>query len=46
MREMTKTELELINIIRKSDDPASALLIAIEMVREYLKAHPVSISIS
>lgn len=46
MREITDTELELINIIRKSDDPAQALLTATDAITEYLKAHPISISIS
>lgn len=46
MREMTKTELELINIICKSDDPEKALQTATSVILEYLQAHPVSISIS
>ena len=45
MREMTKTELELIDIIRNSDNPAQALQTATGVFLEYLKAHPVNVSI-
>ena len=34
---MTNTELELLNLIRNSDDPEQALLIAIKIITDYLK---------
>ena len=37
MREITKTELELINIIRKSDDPATMSLYYTPRAEEFRK---------
>ena len=34
---MTQNEMELIRIIRESEDPAKALVIAIQIITEYLE---------
>ena len=36
---MTKNEIELLNLIRESNDPAQALNIAIEIIIKYLEQH-------
>lgn len=33
---MSKNELELINMIRESDDPAKAMVTAIEVIRQFI----------
>jgi hypothetical protein len=38
---MTKTEIELINLIRNSDNP-NALAIAIEIIADFLTTQPLS----
>lgn len=37
MREMTENELELINIVRSSEDPLQALRIATDILLAYIK---------
>ena len=34
---MTNTELELLNLIRNSDDPEQAIITAIKIITDYLK---------
>ena len=36
---MTKNEQELINIIRTSDNPQQATMIAIDIICQYIKQH-------
>lgn len=36
---MTKNELELLNIIRTSEDPQKAMMIAIDIICQYLEQH-------
>ena len=36
---MNKNELELLNIIRTSDNPQQATLIAIDIICQYIKQH-------
>ena len=36
---MTNNEIELLNVIRESDNPEQAILIAIDVILSYLKQH-------
>lgn len=36
---MTNNELELLNIIRESDNPEHAIMIAIDVILSYLEQH-------
>ena len=36
---MTNKEMELINLIRESENPADALVIAIETITEFIKTN-------
>lgn len=36
---MTNNELELLNIIRESDNPEQAIMIAIDVILSYLEQH-------
>lgn len=36
---MTKNEIELLNLIRESDDPTLALNVAIQIIIKYLEQH-------
>ena len=36
---MTKNELELLNIIRTSDNPQQATMIAIDIICQYIRQH-------
>ena len=36
---MTNNEIELLNVIRESDNPEQAIIIAIDVILSYLKQH-------
>lgn len=36
---MTNNEIELLNVIRESDNPEQAIIIAIDVIISYLKQH-------
>lgn len=36
---MTNNEIELLNVIRESDNPEQAILVAIDVILSYLEQH-------